>query len=39
MLHDENYKRLCASSLMVQDVLRACLPAMALLYIQRCDSA
>ena len=27
MLHDENYKRLFASSLMVQDVLRACLPA------------
>ena len=27
MLHDENYKRLFASPLMVQDVLRACLPA------------
>ena len=26
MLHDENYKRLFASTLMVQDVLRACLP-------------
>ena len=26
MLHDENYKRLFASPLMVQDVLRACLP-------------
>ena len=27
MLHDENYKRLFASPLMVGDVLRACLPA------------
>ena len=27
MLHDENYKRQFASPLMVQDVLRACLPA------------
>ena len=27
MLHDENYKRLFASPLMVRDVLRACLPA------------
>ena len=27
MLHDENYKRLFASPLMVADVLRACLPA------------
>ena len=27
MLHDENYKRLFASPLMIQDVLRACLPA------------
>ena len=27
VLHDENYKRLFASPLMVQDVLRACLPA------------
>ena len=27
MRHDENYKRLFASPLMVQDVLRACLPA------------
>ena len=27
MLHDENYKRLFASPLMVQDVLRACLSA------------
>ena len=26
MLHDENYKRLFASPLMVRDVLRACLP-------------
>ena len=30
MLHDENYKRLFASPLMVQDVLRACLPAQSL---------
>ena len=27
MLHDENYKRLFTSPLMVRDVLRACLPA------------
>ncbi len=27
MVHDENYKRLFASPLMVRDVLRACLPA------------
>ena len=27
MLHDENYKRLFASPLMVRDLLRACLPA------------
>ena len=27
MLHDENYKRLFASPVMVRDVLRACLPA------------
>ena len=27
MLHDENYKRLFASKLMVEHLLRACLPA------------